>query len=312
MGYIHTTAMLHEAVYYLNCCSGKTYVDCTIGGAGHAKVICEKIMPRGMLIGIDQDTDAIENARKILLPFKSNVKLFHDNFENLSSILAQLNLKGVDGILVDLGVSLHQIECSGRGFSFNKDEPLDMRMNPCFEIKAEKIVNNFKENELAAIFKKFGEEHYARLIAKEIVKERKKAPIISSAYLSDIVKKVVIRSQRKRQKIHPATRVFQALRIAVNHEIEVLERFLTQAADLLNPKGRMCIIAFHSLEDRIVKRKIKAMQKGCICPPELYKCICSGKKKVRSLTKKVIKPTAQEVARNHMARSARLRVVEKI
>lgn len=312
MLYNHITAMPVEAVDMLNCRPGKIFADCTLGGCGHARLILEKIIPDGLLIGVDQDVDAISNAKKILEPFKSNIQLFHTNFEHLPEILMQLNIKTVDGILLDLGFSLHQLEGSGRGFSFNKDEPLDMRMNIESGLKAEDIINTAEEKKLAAIFKEYGEERYARRIARKIVKERKLKKIRSSRRLSGIVCAAVPDKASRSQKIHPATRVFMAIRIAVNKELEKLDSFLDTSVELLSPGGRLCVLSFHSLEDRIVKQKIKFWEKECICPPEFPVCICTKKKIVRSLTRKPLQPTPEEVAANPMARSTKLRAFEKL
>jgi len=312
--------MLDEAVDYLNCRPGKVYVDCTLGGSGHAGAICRKIIPGGVFIGLDQDEDAIKYGKHILKEFDLEIHLFNENFINLPEILSQLNIKGVDGILLDLGLSFHQIVSSGRGFSFNKDEFLDMRMDVRTKIKAWDIVNKMSEKDLKKIFKDLGEERQAGTIARRIVYARNKKPVQTSKELADLVCRAVYRKEsgRKRsksrglRKIHPATRVFMALRIYVNKELERLSGFMETAADLLNPKGRLCAISFHSLEDRIVKHKIKAMEKGCICPPDFPQCICNKKPLVRSLIKKIIQPTEKETALNPMARSAKLRAFEKI
>jgi len=304
--------MLPQVLYYLNCKPGKIYVDCTLGGSGHARAICEKIVPDGVLIGIDQDIDAIQNATKVLKPFDLAIHLFHDNFVYLPELLSQLKIAAVDGILLDLGISLHQLESSGRGFSFNKDEPLDMRMNIEASTKAEDLINSMEEKSLRKIFQEYGEERWAGQIAKKIVKQRQRKAIRSSALLAQIVCDAVPKKASLNQKIHPATRVFMALRIAVNRELERLDLFMENVADLLNPKGRLCVLSFHSLEDRIVKHRIKALEKTCVCPPDFPKCVCTQKKIVRSLTKKVVRPTKDEIEINPMARSSKLRAFEKI
>lgn len=303
--------MPKEVAFFLNCKPGKTYVDCTLGGSGHARTICQKIIPGGVLIGIDQDKDAIQNAKKVLKPFDLTVHLLHDNFIHLPDILQQLNIAAVDGILLDLGISLDQLESSGRGFSFQRDEPLDMRMDASSSIKAEDLINQLEEKELKKIFSKYGEERWAAKIAKQVVRERQRRTIRSSARLAQIVCEAVPK-QALHQKIHPATRVFMALRIAVNRELERLELFMQNVADLLNPKGRLCILAFHSLEDRIVKHRIRALEKNCVCPPDFPKCVCNQKSVLRSLTKKVVRPSEAEIAANPMARSTKLRAAEKI
>ncbi|MDL1983780.1 MAG: 16S rRNA (cytosine(1402)-N(4))-methyltransferase RsmH [Deltaproteobacteria bacterium] len=312
MSYKHIPVMLSEVVHYLNCKPGKIYADCTLGGSGHAGAILEKIIPDGILIGIDQDIDAIKNAKRKLKPYKLNIHLFHDNFINLPKILSQLNITAVDGILLDLGISFHHLDSSGRGFSFRKDEPLDMRMNIESDTTAEELINTMDEKSLAEIFFKYGEERYSRKIAKKIVNVRKKEKIKSSRQLSEIVCGAVSGKASSKRRIHPATRVFMAVRIAVNKELNILNSFMETAFDLLKPEGRFCILSFHSLEDRIVKRKIKLMEGKCICPPALPRCVCNKTRVIRSLTKKVLRPTEEEVAANPMARSAKMRAVEKL
>lgn len=311
MSFKHIPVMPKEVIFFLNCRPGKVYVDCTLGGSGHARAICEKIIPGGVFIGIDQDKDAIQNAEKVLKSFDLKVHLFHKNFIYLPDILQDLDIAGVDGILLDLGVSLHQLESSGRGFSFQRDEPLDMRMDATAGPKAEDLINQLEEKELKTIFKKYGEERWAAQIAKQIVRERRRSAVRSSAKLALIVCNAVPK-QALHQKIHPATRVFMALRIAVNRELERLEQFMQNVADLLNPQGRLCVLTFHSLEDRITKHRIKALEKDCVCPPDFPECVCNQKRAVRSLTKKVVRPSEAEIAINPMARSTKLRAVEKI
>jgi 16S rRNA (cytosine1402-N4)-methyltransferase len=312
MQYNHIPAMPVEVASYLNCKPKKVYVDCTLGGCGHAVEICRKIVPDGLLIGIDQDMDAIKNAKRKLRPYERSVRLFNDNFTNLKTILSHLNITSADGILLDLGLSLYQLESSGRGFSFKKNEPLDMRMNIQSGITAEEIINKSNEESLRKIFSEYGEERRAKQIARKIVKIRKDKPIKTTGQLAGIVVGSVKKGKFAHQRIHPATRVFMALRIAVNKELERLESFMENVADYLNPGGRLCVLSFHSLEDRIVKHKIKILEKGCICPPQFPKCVCNKKSVLRSLTKKVIRPTKEEIAKNPMARSAKLRAAEKI
>ncbi len=321
MPYNHTSVMLNEVISYLNCRPGKIYVDCTLGGSGHSRAILEKIMPDGFLIGIDQDKDAIDNAKKALKPYASGTYFFHGNFIHLWDILSELNIRAVDGILLDLGLSLHQLESGGRGFSFRKDEPLDMRMNmmEAGSLKAEELVNSIDERSLVKIFREYGEERFAKRIARRIVKERMHTPIRSSGQLAQIVCDAVPFQHSKfksRRSVHPATRVFMALRIAVNKELERLDLFMERIGDnnvsILNPKGRLCAISFHSLEDRIVKHRMKALEKGCICPSGFPKCVCNRKKALRILTKKVRCPAEEEIAINPKARSAKLRAAEKI
>ncbi len=312
MPYDHVPVMPTEVEKFLNCKPGKIIADCTLGGAGHAKAIVEKIVPDGLMIGIDQDADAIKNAKKVLEPFSANISLFHDNFVNFPKILSELGIKAVDGILLDLGLSRHHIEKSGRGFSFRKDEPLDMRMDIRSGILAKDLVNKMDEKELERIFFEFGEERRAKQIVRSIVRHRAKKEIQSSKELARIVSGAIALRESKVSRIHPATRAFMALRIAVNKELEQLSLFMEGVADFLNPQGRLCVLSFHSLEDRIVKRGIKFLEKECICPPDFPKCICNKEKVFRNLTRKVLRPTQQEIAANPLARSTKLRVAERI
>ena len=312
MSYRHIPAMLNEVVNYLNCRPGNVYVDGTLGGCGHARAICEKIIPGGTLIGIDQDIDAVSNAETVLKDYSSNIHLFHGNFIRLPEFLEQLEIDSVDGILLDLGLSQHQIENSGRGFSFRKDEPLDMRMDIQSRQTAQELVNDLSQQELQELFRKYGEERRAKQIVKNIAGIRRREKIRTSKQLAQIIIDSIPAKASSQQKIHPATRVFMALRIAVNRELERLETFLEHAVDLLNPGGRLCVLSFHSLEDRIVKQRFKDLEKGCICPPKLPQCVCGQQPQLRILTKKVVRPTEEEIAANPMARSTRLRAAEKL
>jgi 16S rRNA (cytosine1402-N4)-methyltransferase len=304
--------MPKEVEYYLNYRPGKIFVDGTLGGCGHARRICERILPNGLLIGIDQDMDAISNAEKILAAYASNIRLFHSNFIHLPDILSQLKIAAVDGILLDLGISHHQLEKSGRGFSFRADEPLDMRMDEQSGQTAGYLINRLPRDDLRKLFKDYGEEHWATQIANQIVQARKQQKIQTSKQLAQIIIEAIPGHALSKQKIHPATRVFMALRIAVNQELERLKAFMGQVADFLNPGGRLCVLSFHSLEDRIVKQRLKVLEKGCICAPRLPVCICGQNPQVRILTKRVIRPSKKEVIANPMARSTRLRAAEKL
>ena len=312
MAYYHIPVMLEEVLVYLNCRPGKIYVDCTLGGCGHSRVILSRILPKGRLIGLDQDVDAIDNARERLKPFEASTCLFHANFVRLPELLAQLDISAVDGILLDLGLSLHQLEASGRGFSFLKDEPLDMRMDIQSSTRAGDIVNRLPEKELARLFWQYGEERMSRKIARKIISARQLAPITTSRQLADLICSVMPSASGARHRIHPATRTFMALRIAVNQEIERLDAFMQTAADLLAPGGRLCVLSFHSLEDRIVKHSLKKMETACTCPPDFPQCICHKQPTMRVLTRKVVCPTAAEIRENKMARSTKLRAAEKI
>nr|HID59098.1 16S rRNA (cytosine(1402)-N(4))-methyltransferase RsmH [Desulfobacterales bacterium] len=307
----HIPVMVGEVVHFLGCAPGKTFVDCTIGGGGHARAILEASHPDGCMIGIDRDPKAVLEARRALRQYGPRIRIFHEDFVNLRKILLQEGKTRVHGILLDLGMSLYQLQESGRGFSFKYDEPLDMRMNPNSGITAEELVNKTPEKGLSVIIKRYGEERWSRRIAKRIVESRAREPIRSSRRLAEIVCAAVPRGSCS-QRIHPATRTFQAIRIAVNQELKQLEIFLDDVADHLLPKGRICIISFHSLEDRIVKQRFRALEKGCKCPPHLPYCTCNKEPKIRIITRKPIRPAPEEISKNPMARSARLRVAERL
>ena len=312
MAYRHIPVMRSEVLEYLNCRPGKIFVDGTLGGAGHARDICERIMPEGLLIGIDQDPAAIANAGIVLEPFAARVRLVHENFAQLPNVLSQLGITGVDGILLDLGLSLNQLENSGRGFSFQREEPLDMRMDPRAPETAADLVNGLAEDELRRIFQEYGEEHFSGRIARRIAAERRRAPVQTSGELARLVCAAVPGRTSGRSRIHPATRVFMALRIAVNRELERLEEFLDQVPHCLNREGRLCILAFHSLEDRIVKHRLRALAQGR--QPESP--FATNRERVpgalKVLTKKVLRPGPEEIAANPMARSTRLRAAERV
>lgn len=312
----HVPVMLDEAVRFMNCGSGKIYADCTLGGAGHSRAILEKTSPDGTLIGTDRDKNAIRNAGEFLHRYKDRIHLFHGNFTRLPEFLSGLGLRSVDGVLLDLGISSDQMESSGRGFSFKKDEPLDMRMDTDSETSAYDLVNSLPETELAKIFWEYGEERRSRRIARGIAGRRKRGPIRTGAELARIVTESIPAKERHGKRIHPATRVFMALRIAVNRELESLEEFLGKLAEdqgaILNKGGRICVISFHSLEDRIVKRWMKKLASGCECPPGLPVCSCGREPVLKILTRKVVRPSDGEVKANPLARSAKLRVAEKL
>ncbi len=312
MGFEHTSVMPQEVHQHQNLNPGSICVDCTLGGSGHARNTLEAILPGGRLIGIDQDKDAIEHARKVLHPFKDNVLLCHSNFSDLPQILSSNNIKGVHAILLDLGFSLNQLKNGNRGFSFSKNEPLDMRMDIRNDLTAFDMVNSYKADDLADLFFKFGEEKFSRRIAKAIVRQRSITPIRTSLELASLVQNAVPAKIVRTQRIHPATRVFQALRIAVNQELERLEMFLDTVPDLLLSGGRLCVISFHSLEDRIVKQAIKKFENGCTCPKTLPVCLCGFVPQMKSVFKRPVVPTAEEINTNPMARSSKLRVAQKV
>lgn len=308
----HVPAMLEEAVGMLACRPGKIIVDGTLGGSGHARRICEQIIPGGVLIGIDQDRDAIDQAHRVLPTDEPRIHIVHGNFVDLPLFLSQLGIDAVDGILIDIGLSLHQIEASGRGFSFSRDEPLDMRMDVRSTVTAADLVASMSERELTQTFSRYGEERWSARIARHLVAQRKTHALATSGQLARLVEKAVPAAAARAQKIHPATRVFMALRIAVNRELEVLDRFLETTVALLNPGGRLCVLSFHSLEDRIVKHRFRAMERPCTCPPSFPQCACGRQATVRLLTRKVMRPAEAEIRTNPMARSTRLRAVEKL
>ncbi|MBU1194187.1 MAG: 16S rRNA (cytosine(1402)-N(4))-methyltransferase RsmH [Proteobacteria bacterium] len=312
MEFEHTSVMPQEVHEHQNLKPGNICVDCTLGGAGHALATLKSILPDGKLIGIDQDLDAIKHAKKVLQPFENQVLLNHSNFSDLPQILSSNNIEGVHSILLDLGFSLNQLRNGNRGFSFKKEEPLDMRMDIRNNLTASEIINSFQEKDLADLFFRFGEEKLSRRIARRIVQERTTAPIQTSLALAQIIEKAVPSRQTYKQRIHPATRVFQALRIAVNAELEQLETFLETAPSLLLKGGRLLIISFHSLEDRIVKQAFKKFEDGCTCPPKLPVCLCGFTPVMKTITRKPITPTKQEIENNPMARSSKLRVAQKI
>jgi 16S rRNA (cytosine1402-N4)-methyltransferase len=310
--FTHVPAMLDEVLYYLDPKDGGVYADGTLGGAGHASAIINKIGPSGTLVGIDQDINAIRNAREKFKGLATDIRLFHDNFSSLPRIMEETGIRGFDGILVDIGLSQHQLSESGRGFSFMKDEPLDMRMDTRNPVTAADLIADLSEKELADLFFTLGEERFSRQVARAVVRERGNRRIETSRELSDIVALAIPKKAAMSQKIHPATRVFQALRIRVNDELGNLKSFLGSVESLLKPGGRLCVLSFHSLEDRLVKEKIRDLEGRCTCPPDFPLCVCGRKPVARPLSRKAVRPSEAEVERNPMARSTRLRACEKL
>lgn len=302
----HIPVLFNETIEALNVRPDGIYVDCTAGGGGHCNAVAEKLTT-GRIIAIDQDPEAIENLTK---RFKDNdrVTIVHDNFVNIRSILGNLGIDGVDGIMADLGVSSHQLDTDERGFSFHKDAPLDMRMS-MEGMSAADLVNTASQSELQKIIYTYGEEKFAPSIARNIIKARQEKPIETTFELVDIIKASM--PMKAKRDGHPARKTFQALRIEVNGELEKLDRALEDMFDVLNPSGRIAIITFHSLEDRIVKKKFNKFCEGCICPPEFPVCVCGRKPRGR-LPFKSKAPTENEVGENFRAHSARLRAIEKI
>jgi 16S rRNA (cytosine1402-N4)-methyltransferase len=308
---IHQSVLLTETVELLAPERGGTFVDCTLGLGGHSELILQK-SPKTRVIGIDQDLQAIEFAKKRLEKFGERFQVFHANFSELETVLQKAQIEKADGILADLGVSSLQLDSETRGFSFRFDAPLDMRMNPNSETETvAELLETLSEFEIARIIYEYGEERFSRRIARRIVERRAngKSPNTTKE-LADLVYGVVPR--KKKDKIHPATKTFQALRIAVNSELEILEDFLRTAIDNLEKDGRLAIISFHSLEDRIVKRTMQKLSGKCECPPKFPICVCGAEKKVEILTRKPIVPQDFEIETNPRARSAKLRACQRL
>lgn len=308
---VHQPVMLAEVLQALNLKPGGTYVDCTVGGGGHSREILRLTAPDGVLIGLDRDPLAIRRAERELAEFGGRARLIYENFVNLPRVLEGLGISQVDGLLYDLGVSSLQLDDPGRGFSYMADGPLDMRMDPAGPVTAADLVNGLEEKELAEIIFRYGEERWARRIASFIAAERKRRPIESTGRLVEIIKMAVPAGAR-RTGPHPAKRTFQALRIAVNGELEELAGALKEAVVFLKPEGRICVLSFHSLEDRIVKETFRELAGTCRCPPGAPVCGCRKEGVLRVLTRRPVLPSPGEVERNPRARSARLRVAERL
>ena len=295
----------------LNPHPGGVYLDGTLGGGGHAGLILERCTPGGMLVGLDQDREALQAAGQRLADFGISAQLVHGNFGDLEQHLDRLGILSLEGFILDLGVSSHQLDSGGRGFSFQQDAPLDMRMDTSCGETAAYLLNNLPEPELERIIRDYGEERWAKRIAAFIAKARLEAPIATTLQLVDIVKGAVPKAKWD-ERIHPATRTFQAVRIAVNRELENLEKGLRAALDRLKPEGRGVVISFHSLEDRIVKHIFREYATGCICPRNFPVCACNNKPRVRVLTGRPVTANSREIEANPRSRSAKLRAVEKL
>lgn len=307
----HVPVMRDAAVDLLRCGTGGRYVDGTVGGGGYAEAILAKSAPDGVLVALDWDVDAIERVRRRFHGEEGRLYLERANYADLSEVLEKLDLGPVDGIVLDLGVSSFQLEDSSRGFSFMNDGPLDMRMDRGFPETAADLVNFLPEKELARLIYELGEERYSRRIARTIVLRRKTAPFRSTVDLAQTVASVMPKT-KERLRIHPATRTFQALRIAVNREFEALQRFLSSVLGILSPGGRVVVVSFHSLEDRMVKQAFREWAKRCRCPLDEPRCRCGGQPLVKLLTKKALRPSEAEIDANPRSRSAKLRAVEKL
>ncbi len=310
MEFHHISVLLNECIDNLNITPDGIYVDGTMGGGGHSLEIAKRLTT-GRLICIDQDPNAHEAAGKRLAEYKDRITFVRDNFGNIKSILDSLGIEKIDGMLLDIGVSSHQLDEAERGFSYQQDAPLDMRMNPDRPFSAYDVVNGYDEDELDRVIFTYGEERWARRIAQFIVKERENKPIETTGELVDIIKKAVPKGARK-DGPHPAKRTFQAIRIEVNGELEVLQRAIDDVAARLAVGGRLCIITFHSLEDRIVKEAFRKQENPCICPPQFPVCVCGKKPLGRVITRKPILPSKEELEENPRSRSAKLRVLEGV
>ena len=308
MEFKHTSVLLNETIDFLMVRPAGCYLDGTLGGAGHSSLIASKL-DTGHLYGVDQDEDAIEAATARLKPYEDKVTIIRDNYRNAVGILKEMGINGVDGILLDLGVSSWQFDNGERGFSYNTDAPLDMRMDTRKALSAATIVNEYPEEEIRRILRDYGEEKFAAQIASNICKSRSVKKIETTFELNDIIKNSI--PAKFRAGGHPSRQTFQALRIACNEELDVLEGSLEEMADFLNPGGRLCIITFHSLEDRIVKNAFKRFENPCICPPNFPKCVCGRVPKGKTVTRKPVIPTETEITENPRSRSAKLRVFER-
>ncbi|MFQ3549837.1 MAG: 16S rRNA (cytosine(1402)-N(4))-methyltransferase RsmH [Armatimonadota bacterium] len=307
----HKPVLLNEVLALIDPKPGGVFVDATCGGGGHSEEILKKILPQGLLIGIDKDSEALNYAKERLKKYSENLILVKSNFSDLLKILKDQNIEKIDGILFDLGVSSHQLD-SSRGFSFMRDEQLDMRMDKDEDIPTAKdIVNFWSKESLVDIFRKYGEERYSEKIASAILERRKNSPIETTLELANIIKDSVP-SKYRYGDIHPATRVFQAIRIAVNSELEIIETAIKDAVEVLKIEGKICVISFHSLEDRIVKETFKDLSGRCKCPKKIPVCVCGTEKIVEIITSKPIVPSDDEVRINRRSRSAKLRCAKKV
>lgn len=310
MEFKHTSVLLEETIENLNIRPEGIYLDGTLGGGGHASAVAARLTGKGRLIGVDQDEDAIAAAKERLKPYEERVTLIRDNYANAAEALVKIGIHGVDGIVLDLGVSSYQLDNEERGFSYRYDAALDMRMDRRQSLSAKEIVNEYPEAELARILRDYGEEKFARNIAKHIVAARRDKPLETTGELNEIIK-AAIPAKMRAVGGHPSKRTFQAIRIECNRELEVLKTSLDGLIDFLNPGGRLCVITFHSLEDRIVKSAFRKNENPCTCPPDFPVCVCGQESKGTVITKKPILPTARETEENSRAKSAKLRAFMK-
>lgn len=312
MEFSHKSVLLKETVEGLHIKEDGTYVDGTLGGGGHAFYVCERLSDKGRFIGIDQDAAAIEAAGIRLLPYQDHIQIdiIRDNYQKIPQVLKELGISGVDGIVLDLGVSSYQLDTPERGFTYRVDAPLDMRMDQRQEKTAKDIINEYPEAELYRVIRDYGEERFAKNIARHICEARKNKVIETTGELNDIIK-AAIPIRARSAGGHPSKRTFQAVRIELNQELTILEQSIDQMIDLLNPRGRICIITFHSLEDRIVKRIFRTNENPCTCPPDFPKCVCGKVSKGKVITRKPILPSEQELEDNKRSKSAKLRIFEK-
>lgn len=310
MTFNHKSVMLAETIESLRIKPDGIYADGTLGGGGHSYEICRRLTDNGRLIGIDQDKDAIQAATQRLSEFKNRVSIVRDNYVNMSSVLKGMGINGVDGILLDLGVSSYQLDTGERGFSYQIEAPLDMRMDDRNPVTAADIVNGYSLQELASIIRNYGEDRFAQNIAKHICAEREKAPVETTTQLAEIIKQAIPMKMRVTGG-HPAKRTFQAIRIELNKELTVLRDSIDMMIDMLNPGGRLCIITFHSLEDRIVKDAFRKAENPCTCPPDFPVCVCGKVSKGKVITRKPILPGEEELNDNRRSESAKLRVFER-
>ncbi len=312
MEFSHKSVLLDETIMGLNIKEDGTYVDGTLGGGGHAYHVCSRLSDKGRFIGIDQDAAAIEAAGIRLLPYKDKVKIdiVRSNYQQTPQVLHDLGVGGVDGIVLDLGVSSYQLDTPERGFTYREDAPLDMRMDQRQDMTAKDIINEYPEMELYRVIRDYGEEKFAKNIAKHICQARQNKVIETTFELNDIIK-AAIPIRARSAGGHPSKRTYQAIRIELNQELTILEQSIDQMIDLLNPGGRICIITFHSLEDRIVKRIFRRNENPCTCPPDFPKCVCGKVSKGKVITRKPILPSEEELEENRRSKSAKLRIFER-